>query len=328
MILVTGATGFLGLHVVEDLLRHGYKVRVLVRNPLHPRLASVRDRVTLVEGDLLDISSLEVALRDISGIVHAAAQVSFYRPYHRQMEQVNQTGTARLVNMALEMGVARLVYVSSIGALGPADKNGIIHEDCKWVPGLPGTRYGYTKYLGELEVHRGVAEGLEAAIVNPSLIIGPGNWAQGSPALIHRIAKGMRLYPPGTNGFVGVWDVARAARLLLESNVRRGERYVLNSENLSFRDFFGRVAAELGKPAPKWVVPRRPAMAYGYLNELAAHLRGTHPLITLESARTSGGLRRFSSARFQRDFGFVFERMDTVIRRTVEAYRNETTYQR
>lgn len=298
-----------------------------MRNPAHPRLNGLRERVNLVEGDILDVVSLGEALKDVTAIVHAAAMVSFYKPKHQEMRHVNQTGTANLVNLALELGVGRLIYLSSIGALGPADKQGLLHEDCKWVEGVPGSYYGYTKYLGELEVHRGVAEGLEAAILNPSLILGPGDWTQGSPSLVARVASGLKLYPPGMNGFVGVWDVAAAARLALEdSQLRKAERFVVSSENLYFKDVFARIARLAGTTPPRWAIPRRPAMVYGWLNEQAARLRGTHPLITLENTRSSGGIRKFSSARFQKHFGYIFEPIDRVLEKTVTAYKNGTEY--
>ncbi|MBX3102614.1 MAG: NAD-dependent epimerase/dehydratase family protein [Bacteroidetes bacterium] len=323
-ILVTGASGFLGRHVVSEMLASGYLVRALVRRKDHPALAPFAGRVEIAEGDILDTDALAEACKDVWGIIHAAATVSFYKPRRALLKRVNHEGTAHVVNCALDTGVQKLVYVSSIGALGPPDKNGLLHEGCKWVREDAVSWYGYTKHLGELEVHRGVAEGLPAVICNPSMIIGPGDWHTSSPALVRSVAKGLRFYPKGGNGFVGVWDVARACRLLLESDLQDGERFVLNSENLSFRDFFSRTAVALDKKPPFIPVPTIPAQMTGWLIERWADLFGGEPLLTRETAASSGRTRRFSADRFRQQFTFAFEPMEEVICKTANAYTHGT----
>lgn len=319
-ILVTGASGFLGGHVVAALRARGYPVRALVRQVPQSSSWGTDPGVTAVQGDVLDTDSLAQAMEGVWGVVHTAAVVSFYKPMRGLLKQVNHHGTTHVVNCALEAGVQRLIYVSSIGALGPPDADGILHEGCKCTREGDTSWYGYTKHLGELEVQRGVAEGLPALICNPSVIVGPGNWQRSSPALVRAVARGLRFYPTGGNGFVGVWDVAQACCLLLAHPTAEGQRFVLNGENLSFHQFFSLLAEALGKRPPGIAVPTWLGKTVGWLSERKADLLGGEPLLTRETAASSGRTRRFSARKFIDTFDYTFEPMAHVIAKTAKAY--------
>ncbi|MEM7041125.1 MAG: NAD-dependent epimerase/dehydratase family protein, partial [Bacteroidota bacterium] len=234
MILLTGGTGFLGRFIVDELLTHGHQVRLLARSP---EKVQAREGVEIVEGDLRDQLALERAMDGVTHVIHAAAMVSFWSRKRDEMFEINAKGTALLVDLALEANVEKFVQISSVSALGRRKNSGPIDESAKWIKSKLNTNYGRSKYLAELEVLRGVQEGLNAVMCNPGIIIGPGDWDQGPPKMFKMIHKGLRYYNPGITGFVPAVDVARATRLLMGSEFVNGERFVLVSDSIPYKDF-------------------------------------------------------------------------------------------
>ncbi len=320
MILLTGGTGFLGQFIVKELLSRGEKVRLLVRNP-----AKVKPQagVELVEGDVLDTASLEVAFEGVDRVIHGAAVVSFWPRRRDEMTRINVEGTANIVNFALDANVKKLVHISSIAALGRVANAPKIDENSKWIKSSLNSAYGRSKYLAEQEVHRGVEEGLRAAICNPGIIVGPGHWDQGSPKLFGSVAKGLKFYNPGKTGFVSVQDVARAAVDLLESEISNGDRFVLVGENMLYKDFFGLVAKSLGVKPPSIVPPAFVANFAGRLNEWVGNLRNREPIITRETTRSSRHHFNYDGSKITRTIGFQYTSMADCIAKTGEQYRKE-----
>lgn len=302
MILLTGATGFLGRYLARELLDGGAELRLLARDPKSAALDEFRKRAEIVEGDLLDVSALEAATKGARKIVHAAAVVSFAKKRAAEMRRVNVGGTANVVNVALEAGVEKLLLVSSVAALGRSAEGQTLDETARWKESRFNTRYGRSKYLAELEVARGVAEGLPAVILNPCVILGAGDWARGTPKMFSRIDQGFGYYPAGTNAFVSAADVARTVVLALDSDYAKGERFVLAAEHWSYKDLFSEVARLLGKPAPKRRIPPGLARLAGALNERFAAVAGTEPVITRETARTSGASFFYENRKFLETF--------------------------
>ena len=212
-------------------------------------VADIAQQVEWIEGDITDLVALEDAFTDITHVCHCAAVVSFHPRDVRPMMQVNVEGTANLVNYALDAGVQKFVHVSSIAALGRSKEASHLNESSRWETSKHNTQYAISKYLGEQEVWRGAAEGLEVAIVNPAMVIGPGYWQENTARFFTQVAEGLKFCPIGASGFVDVRDVALFLVKLLESNIT-AERYVLCGENKSYRQFFGLIAKELGVPAP------------------------------------------------------------------------------
>ena len=222
MILVTGGTGLLGSHLLLELARSGKNVRALKRKSSN--ISQVRkvflyyvqnadellQNIEWFEGDLLDFGSIEDSLEGVKEIYHAGAVVSFYPSDHKSMLKVNIEGTANLVNLALEKAISKFCYVSSVSTLGRADNLGLTDEETYWKASNKNSQYAISKYGAEREVWRGIEEGLNAVIVNPSVILGPGDWKSGSPAFFSRIGKGLKFYTSGINGFVDVRDVSKA----------------------------------------------------------------------------------------------------------------------
>ncbi|MDA0940227.1 MAG: NAD-dependent epimerase/dehydratase family protein, partial [Bacteroidetes bacterium] len=218
MDLVTGATGIVGMPLVVKLLAKGQTVRALHRPSSHRDRVeqAVRDsvpdglsRLQWVEGDVTDPDSLEAALEGVERVFHCAALVSFHKADHAAMRAINAEGTANLVNAMLDLGTPRLIHVSSVAALGrkagqPTDESTLFEEQ----PGTSG--YARSKHRAEMEAWRGAAEGLPGGlvVVNPTVILGPGDFRRSSAALFRHIDQGLAWYPSGSGGYVGSEDVA------------------------------------------------------------------------------------------------------------------------
>jgi len=246
-VLVTGGTGFLGAYLLAYLVKKGYQIKAIKRKTSSMDLVkNIQHKIEWLEGDILDTPFLETAMKGVQQVYHAAAIVSFDPRDAAFMLKVNAEGTANLVNAALYEGVEKLVHVSSIAALGRKEFQPNINETAQWENSKENSNYAISKFKAECEVWRGMQEGLKIAILNPSVIIGAGNWKQGSCQLIQKVAKGLQFYPKGSTGFVDVRDVARAAILLMESDIS-GERYILNGANWSYQKFFTQTALALNQ---------------------------------------------------------------------------------
>lgn len=321
-ILVTGGTGFLGSYILKALIEKGYQVRALCRSNKRPSYipAAILDKVEWVEGDVLDVVSLDDAMKDIEAVIHAAAIVSFQRSDRQLMQSVNVEGTANVVNLALENNVTRLVHVSSVAALGRSEQGGEVNEEKKWEENKLTTHYARSKFKAELEVWRGMAEGLDAVIMNPSTILGYGDWHQSSCAIFRNIYKGFNWYSPGINGFVDVEDTARAALLLLESNIS-GERFIINGENWPFKQLMFTIADRFGVKRPgRLATPLLTGIAWRQ-EAFKSFFTRQKPLLTRESARVAHSFTRFSNHKLLQTLpGFTFTPLEQSIENACRMY--------
>jgi len=199
------------------------------------------------------------------------------------MYHVNIDGTANVVNLALDHGIKRMVHVSSISAIGRTINGEQVSEEKKWIKSKLNTHYGITKNKSEMEVWRGMGEGLNAVIINPSTVLGYGDWHNGSSAIFKNVYKEFPWYTEGINGFVDVEDVARTVVLLMESNITE-ERFIINSENWTFRRLFETIADGFGKKHPyRKATPFLSGIAWR-LEKIKSLLTGNKPLLTKETA--------------------------------------------
>lgn len=236
MILVTGATGFLGSELVKQLLENGEKVRAIKRaSSVIPAILQNQQSLEWVEADILDYFALEQAFEGISRVYHCAALLSFAAEDKKKQLSINKEGTYHIVNLCQEKNIQKLVHVSSVAALGESKQGLPVTENNHWE--FNGTQSGYSisKYESEMEVWRAIAEGLNAAIVNPSIIIGKNAGTTGSGQIFETVRNGLKFYTNGCNGFVDVEDVAKAMITIMQSEIS-GERFVISAENLKLKD--------------------------------------------------------------------------------------------
>lgn len=330
MILVTGGTGLVGTHLIRELLSKGEKVRSLRRKNSDLSVfgkylfdESLKDKVEWVDADILDIYSLMDAMEGVEYVYHTAATVSFLPSDARKMMKVNAEGTANVVNAALETGVSKLCHVSSVAALGRTGKEEVITENSKWASSSANSNYAVSKYAAEREVWRGIAEGLNAVIVNPSVILGPADWTRGSSKIFSGVYKGLKFYTKGINAFVDVRDVTGIMIRLMESAIVN-ERFIVMSENLCYKDLFEKIASKFGKPAPGIHAGSLLSEITWRIEDLRRILFNSSPLITKETARTAGRRHFYSNEKVRKALGYDFIPVEKSIDDTCQAFlRNE-----
>jgi len=281
----------------------------------------ILEQVEWVEGDILDVVALSDALEGVDQVIHSAALVSFHDADRKQMRQVNIDGTANVVNVALEAGVRRLLHVSSVAALGRTREGGLVDESRKWSENKSNTAYAISKHKAEMEVWRGFSEGLEGVIINPSTILGYGDWHQSSSAIFRNAWRGFPWYTEGVNGFVGVEDVARATVELLFSGISE-RRFIVNGDNWSFRKLLETMADGFSKARPRReATPFLGELAWR-LEALKARITGQRALLTRESARVAHSRTTFSNqALLEALPGFAFSPLEDVIGKACGRYR-------
>ena len=320
MIFVTGGTGLIGSFLLHGLRARGLAVRALHRGAVPAGAAA---GVEWLPGDLLDTDLLRAALSpDVTHVFHCAGLVSYAPQDEDLLHTVNVAGTAAVVDACLERPGIRLAHVSSVAALGgPAagtaqsNEPRIVTESATWDLGAAHPAYATSKYLGELEVWRGVAEGLSAVIVNPSVVLGPGDWHRSSTRLLRYVHQQHRFYTRGLVNFVDVRDVvAQLLCLALDRPSISGERYILSAEAMSLAEFLPQAAAAMHRRPPTVAVPDWAAEIIWRLEHARAVLTGARPLITKDTARAGRQPVVYSHAKVQKDTGLAFRPLaDTLV---------------
>tara|TARA_B100000945_G_scaffold50566_1_gene36210 strand:- start:18699 stop:19712 length:1014 start_codon:yes stop_codon:yes gene_type:complete len=258
-ILVTGGTGLVGAHLLYYLTKDGYHPIAIKRtnsNILNVKKifsyyskdsATLFKKITWKECDILDIVTLNDIIKNSVEVYHCAALISFNNNDKNEMININTTGTANVIDLALKHNIKRLCYVSSIATLGP-NNNLALDENCIW-DWTNKSGYAISKHLAEMEVWRGFAEGLSGVIVNPSLIIGPGSWGSGIGTIINRGQSGFPFYPTGSCGVIDVRDLVEIMIKLMKTNISN-ERFIINSDHISYKKLMSIIAKVLNKKPP------------------------------------------------------------------------------
>jgi nucleoside-diphosphate-sugar epimerase len=323
MILVTGGTGFLGSYIIKLLVEKGYRVRAIRRSSKLPTWMdeSVFKNVEWVEGDVLDVVALEEAMEGVEAVIHSAAVVSFLKKERKTMYQVNIDGTANVVNLMLEKNINRLVYISSVAALGRTAGGGHVNEERKWEESKINTHYAITKHKAEMEVWRGISEGLNAVILNPSTILGFGDWTTGSCAIFKNIQKGISWFTPGINGFVDVEDVAKATMQILESEITE-QRFIVNGHTWPFKKLQETIAENFGKKKPTRAAnPFLLGIAWR-IEKIKSLLTGHKPLLTKESAKVACSQTWFENEKLLNALpGFTYRPLEETIKKACDQYK-------
>ena len=335
MILVTGGTGLVGAHLLYELTNSGLKVKALRREQSNTgwvkkifsyysnRVDELFEQIEWVEGDILDYLSLEEALEGVTCIYHCAAIVSFHGDDNDMMLNNNVKGTGNLIDAAIHNGVRQFCHVSSIAALGKTQDGSEITEETYWTPSKRKSGYSLSKFFSEMEVWRGIEEGLDAVIVNPSIIMGPGNWEIGSPKLFQSIWKGLNYYTKGISGFVDVRDVVKAMILLMDNNrfeQVKNQRFILNAGNLSYQDFFNKIADGLNKPRPRSFASDIKLHIAWRMAKAASFFTGKRPVITRDAVSGTNQKNHYSGEKITRTIGFEYRSLDSSIADIAEIF--------
>ncbi len=287
MIFITGATGLIGSTITKKLLEKGKRVRALKRKDSNlSLLENLTSQIDWIEGDILDTMVLEKAMEGVTHVVHAAAVVSYAPNRHQQMFTVNVEGTRNVVNTCLRLGIQKLIHISSIASLGRNKQQEEIDEKSEWKESDYNTFYAQTKYFSELEAWRGVEEGLNTVILNPSIVIGAGDWEKSSTKILKYAFEEKKLYPPGNLNYVDARDIADITVLMLENNIVN-ERYIINADSVPYKIFLDKAAEKFNKKAPTVAVSNwMSALAWRW-EKIKYLITGKEPLITKETVKLS-----------------------------------------
>jgi nucleoside-diphosphate-sugar epimerase len=266
------------------------------------------DKIEWVEGDILDYDSLLPILDRVSHIYHAAAIVSFDVRNRAGIIRDNSEGTSNIVDAAIEKGGIKLCHVSSIATIGTPQNGEAANEEHVWT-GDECSAYSESKFLSEMEVWRGIYSGLDAVIINPSVILGPGNWNSGSSSIFKIVWNGLKFYTRGSNGFVDVRDVSRAAYLLMENNSWekvKNQRFIVSAENIKFRDLFYMMADALKAKRPK-ICAGDIFLGIGWrVARVISLITNKSPFLTKESVRTSSSLKLYDGSKISSVIDFEY----------------------
>lgn len=319
MIFVTGGSGLVGSFLISALLERGLPVRALYRK--QPPAFRGAERVEWVEGDIRDALGLRTALEGVTHVFHCAGLVSYAPQDEEALLHINVEGAANLVDACLERPAIRLGFVSSVAALGGGttpeqpETTGplVLDENSKWDLGAEHNAYATSKYLGELEVWRGISEGLRAVMVNPSVILGPADWDRTSTRLFRYAHNEHLFYTPGSINLVDVRDVVAALlRLTLDTDYS-GERYVLNGGSLPLREFLTQAASCFGKRPPSVAVPEWAAETIWRLEHVRSLLTGARPLITKDTARAGRRPTEYRTRKIEQALNMRFRPLPETI---------------
>jgi dihydroflavonol-4-reductase len=313
MILVTGATGLVGSHLIQQLIQNGESVRAIYRKEIPAK--HFGSNVEWIKADILDILSLEDAMQNVLQVYHCAAVVSFNPSKKSSLQKTNIEGTANVVNACINTGVKKLLFVSSVAALGRIREDKPIDESMNWTPETSNSEYGKTKYMAELEVWRGMGEGLDVAVVNPVIILGAGDWTSGSSAIFKSAFDEFPWYTSGMSGFVDVQDLVKAMITIMQSSVS-GERFIISGTNAYYKDVFALMAKYFKKKAAHKKVTPFLANIVWRMEAIKAKFTGKDPLLTKETAKTAQAKVSFNNHKLLQCFpAFSYTDMEKSIER-------------
>jgi nucleoside-diphosphate-sugar epimerase len=331
MILVTGGTGLVGAHLLFELSGKKEKIRALKRKSSNSEIVKkifgyytnepdqTLSLIEWLDGDITDPVFVHEAMDGIHKVYHTAGFVSFDKSDKSKILETNTRGTTHIVDACIEKKIEKLCFVSSTSAIGTAASGEILNEEIFWAGHEKKSIYAISKYKAEMEVWRGINEGLNAVIVNPSIIIGPGDWQRSSSRLFTEVYKGLKFYTEGITGYVDVRDVVKAMILLMEGEFS-GERYILSSGNYSYREIISMIAESLGKASPRiYATPFMLRTAY-YLDGLRAFLTSGRRKISKDILIASKNRNLFSNEKIRNATAIEFIPVKDSIRDTAEYF--------
>jgi dihydroflavonol-4-reductase len=342
MIFVTGGTGFIGSYLLYYLLQKNTSVRALKRpsssarytqyifkhlSELEPlpdgeKWSDAFGRIEWVEGDVLDITSILEHLGNIDIVYHAAGMVSYSQKKREAIINTNVNGTINIVNACLEKGISKLRYLSSVAAL--ARKTGSMADEVPKPEDLKFSNpYSESKYRAEMEVWRGMAEGLEVVIINPGIVLGWGDFSAGSPEMFRTVFKGLKFYPTGSNAFVDARDVAKTLIQLSDNENAVNNRFIIAGDTVSYKIIFDLMANGFGLKGPAVKVPGSMIFMVWLFAEMKALITGGDPFVTRDMALTSSQDYGYDNSKVKKLLGYRFLPVEKTIADTCRIYLSE-----
>ncbi|WP_297814541.1 SDR family oxidoreductase [uncultured Polaribacter sp.] len=330
MILVTGGTGLVGSHLLYHLCLQNVAIRAIYRTK--SSLENVKkvfryytddenlfSKIEWYQADITDVPKMIPAFSDVKHVYHCAAFISFNHKDYRKMRKVNIHGTAIIVNLCIAAKIEKLCFVSSIAAVGDSLKGKIVTEENEWNKELDNSGYSITKFGAEMEVWRASQEGVDVVVVNPGVILGSGFWNSGSGKLFSQVNNGFRFYTEGVTGFVSVQDVVKPMILLMNSPVKN-ERFILISENKSFKEIFFLIADTLGKSRPSIKIKPWQTNLFWRFAWCVSKIARKEPLLSKYSARSAHSVAEYSSEKIQKKINYQFEDLEKSVQRISKRY--------
>jgi nucleoside-diphosphate-sugar epimerase len=332
MILVTGGTGLVGAHLLYHLLIENISVKAIHRkksdlNAVKKVFSYYTDdfefifqKINWIEADITDVYLLEKAFENVTEVYHSAAFVSFNPNDYKAMRKINIEGTSNIVNLCIDKKIKKLCFVSSIATIEKSLKNNNIDEECEWDTELNNYGYAITKYGAEIEVWRASQEGVDVIVVNPGVILGAGFWKNGSGKLFSEIYKGLKFYSEGITGFVSVKDVVEVMIRLMKSD-KKNERYILVSENCSFKEVFFQIADNFDKKRPSIKTTKLMGSIGWRLEKIKSVITGKPPILTKQTSKSIHNKHYYSSEKIKKALNFKFEPILETIKNTCKSYK-------
>jgi len=317
MILVTGGTGLVGSHLLYQLAQKNDRLKAVYRS--EASLEKVKkvfsyytdtpwilfEKIEWVQADITDIPSLDASFNEIDSVYHCAALISFDPRDYDRLLKINEEGTSNIVNLCVQHKISKLCYVSSIAAIGKTFGEGKATEENEWTPQLANV-YALSKHKAEMEVWRGIQEGVPAVIINPGIIIGPGYWEHGSGVLFKTAAKAHNFYPPGTTSCIGVNDTVGMMIALMNSEIT-AERYIAVSDNISYRELLSSIQEQIGKPVPEKELKFWQLKLLCRLDWLKSMLTGTERTLTKTRIAALKRPEVYDNSKIKKQLNFKFQ---------------------
>jgi dihydroflavonol-4-reductase len=330
MILVTGATGFVGAHLLYQLVETNEHVRAIYRSEktiekvtevfsLYGANASLISKIEWFKADITDVPSMIPAFYGVKKVYHCAAFISFNPKDYREMRKVNIHGTAIIVNLSIDAKVNKICFVSSIASIGNSIYGEPSTEENEWNPQADNSGYSITKFGAEMEVWRASQEGVDVVIVNPGIILGGGFWNAGSGKIFTKIFHGLKFYTEGKTGFVGVKDVVKTMVFLTNSTIKN-ERFILVSENKSYKEVFFLIADALKKKRPYKRIHRWKMELLWRGSSFLSIITGKEPLLSKYAAKSANSTSLYTSKKVQEILPFKFQTIEAVVKEVSENY--------
>ncbi|MDG1195417.1 MAG: SDR family oxidoreductase [Polaribacter sp.] len=330
MILVTGGTGLVGSHLLYHLCLQNVAIRAIYRTKsslenvkkvfrYYTEDENLFSKIEWYQADITDVPKMIPAFSDVKHVYHCAAFISFNPKDYRKMRKVNIHGTAIIVNLCIAAKIEKLCFVSSIAAVGDSLKGKIVTEENEWNKELDNSGYSITKFGAEMEVWRASQEGVDVVVVNPGVILGSGFWNSGSGKLFSQVNNGFRFYTEGVTGFVSVQDVVKPMILLMNSPVKN-ERFILISENKSFKEIFFLIADTLGKSRPSIKIKPWQTNLFWRFAWCVSKIARKEPLLSKYSARSAHSVAEYSSEKIQKKINYQFEDLEKSVQRISKRY--------